>query len=253
MNRIEGILVVVVLFALPLMVRAQTPVIETRTSLEKWIEARQLVSKTQSDWQAEKETVVQTTDMFRRELATIADQMTRVSTNNTQMDLEQQKAQQEKQELNAALEKVKTLLVKLEKEMLELSPSFPPPLAEKVRPLLTRIPTDSDNTKAGSLERLQNLVGLLNEVDKFNNAVTVVSEIQKNPAGAEVQVETMYLGLGQAYFVDKAGDYAGVGTPSSRGWNWQPESEIAEKVHQSIAMYKNTLPPAFVSLPVKLK
>jgi hypothetical protein len=96
-------------------------------------------------------------------------------------------------------------------------------------------------------------VGLINEVDKFNAAVTVVSQVQKNPAGAEVQVETVYLGLAQAFFVDKAGEYAGVGVPGPDGWQWTPKPELAGRIQKSIAMYKNAAPAAFVSLPVTIR
>jgi hypothetical protein len=119
--------------------------------------------------------------------------------------------------------------------------------------LIKRIPSDPATTKASGLERLQNVVGIVNEVDKFNAAVTVVSEVQKNPSDAEVQVETMYVGLAQAYFVDKAGDYAGVGLPSGQGWQWMPKNELAGKIQKSIAMYKNAAPADFVSLPVQIK
>jgi hypothetical protein len=226
---------------------------ETRATLEQWVQTRQLISKTKTDWQADKETLEQTAVLFERELGSIAAQMSKVSTNSTQVDKERELALAQQKELNDASEAVKTLVAGLEKKITELAPSFPPPLAEKLQPLIKRIPSDPVTTKASGLERLQNVVGIVNEVDKFNAAVTVVSEVQKNPSGAEVQVETMYVGLAQAYFVDKAGDYAGVCLPSGQGWQWTPKNELAGKIQKSIAMYKNAAPADFVSLPVQIK
>jgi hypothetical protein len=119
--------------------------------------------------------------------------------------------------------------------------------------LLKRIPSDSAAAKAGPVERMQNVVGILSEVDKFNGAISVVSEIRRNPAGAEVQVETLYIGLGHAFFVDKTGDYAGVGVPAADGWQWTPRSELAGRIQKTIAIYNNSLPAAFVSLPVAIQ
>lgn len=230
-----------------------TTLAQTRSTLEQWVQTRQLISKTRSDWDADKETIAQTTALYERELKAIADQMSKVSTNNVQVEKERTTAQTKLTELDAAIEKVQSLVAGLEKRVQELAPSFPSPLADKLASSLKRIPADPANTRMSALERMQNVVGILNEVDKFNAAVTVIGEVQKNPAGAEVQVETLYLGLAQAYFVDKAGDYAGVGVPSPTGWQWTPKNELAGKIQKSIAMYKNATPADFVSLPVQIK
>lgn len=226
---------------------------QTRSTLEQWVQTRQLISKTRSDWEADKETIAQTSALYERELQTIAEQLSKVSTNNAEVDKQRLAAEKQKNELDAAADQVQQLVGSLEKRVQELALSFPPPLADKLSAALKRIPVDPANTKISGMERMQNVVGMLNEVDKFNAAVTVVSEVQKNPAGAEVQVETMYLGLAQAYFVDQAGEYAGVGTPSATGWVWQPDLQLAGKIQTCIAMYKNATPANFVSLPVEIK
>jgi len=253
-NRFNGGELLGLLCLLPcLALAAESPVNEARSTLEKWVETRQLISKTSADWQADQETLAQTTALYERELKSIAEQMSKVSTNNAQVDKERLAAQAKQKELEAAAEKTRELVAVLEKRVQELAPGFPPPLAEKLANSLKRIPADTVNTKMTGLERMQNLVGILNEVDKFNTAITVVSEVQKNPADAEVQVETMYLGLAQAYFVDKAGDYAGVGTPSATGWQWTANNQLAGKIQKTIAIYKNATPADFVSLPVQIK
>lgn len=232
---------------------AEDTLTDTRSTIEKWVETRQLISQTRADWQTDKETLDQTVALYERELKSLDDQMSNVSTNSAQVDKERSLAETQQKELNAASDKVKELVGGLEKRVKELAPSFPPPLADKVASLLKRIPEDPSSTRASALERMQNVVGIINEVDKFNAAVTVVSEIQKDPSGAEVQVETMYVGLAQAYFVDKAGDYAGIGVPEKTGWKWTPNNQLAGKIQKSIAMYKNAAPADFVSLPVEIK
>lgn len=253
MNRFWLVLVGVVL-AIPGRAAEESSALNrTRTALEQWVETRQLISKTRSDWQADKDIIEQSTLLFERELKSLEAQLSNVSTNSTQVDKERADAQRQQEELNAALDRVKSLVRGLEEKLVRLAPGFPPPLAEKLQPLLQRVPANPASTKAGALERMQTVVGIINEVDKFNAAVTVVSEVQKNPSGAEVQVETMYVGLAQAYFVDKAGEYAGVGVPGPQGWQWTPNNELAGKIQKSIAIYKNMTPATFVSLPVQIK
>lgn len=249
MTRMFGIL----LLGLATPLWAQPPLGATRTALERWIEARQLISKTSADWQADRELLEQTVALYERELQSLAMQRGEVSTNTAQVDIERAAALKQQAGLEAASAKVRELAAALEKRAAALAPSFPAPLADKVRPLLARFPADPAAERPTGLERMRNVVGLINEVNRFNAAVTVISQVKKNPAGAEVQVETIYLGLAQAFFVDKAGEYAGVGAPGANGWEWTPRPELAGRVQRALAIYRNTAPAAFVGLPVTLQ
>src|ERR1041385_3391051 len=61
---------------------------ETRGTLEKWVETRQLVSKTRGDWQTDKETIEQTIALFERELKGVEEQMAKLNTNSSQVEKE---------------------------------------------------------------------------------------------------------------------------------------------------------------------
>ena len=69
---------------------------------------------------------------------------------------------------------------------------------------------------------MQNVVAMLNEADRFNSAITLTVELRKDAEGKERQVQTIYLGLGQAYFADEKGTIAGTGVPGANGWAWRP-------------------------------
>ena len=73
-------------------VNAQGPLNETRSTLEKWVEARQLTSKAKSDWQSDKELLEQTSHLFERELASVEEQMIRLGTNSSQVEKERVEA-----------------------------------------------------------------------------------------------------------------------------------------------------------------
>src|SRR5687767_1640184 len=60
-------------------IAAETPLTNARATLEKWVEARQQISKAKSDWQADKETIQQTVLLFERELKNVAEQMSKIS------------------------------------------------------------------------------------------------------------------------------------------------------------------------------
>lgn len=64
---------------------------------------------------------------------------------------------------------------------------------------------------------------------------------------------TLYLGLGQAYYVTANGSAAGIGTSTPDGWQWKPANQLAPRVAQAIAIMENEEVPAYVPLPVEVQ
>ena len=98
-----------------------------------------------------------------------------------------------------------------------------------------------------------NIIGILNELNKFNHEITVTSEVRQLPDGSSVEVTAMYVGLGQAYYVNANGTIAGLGRPSANGWVWEPANEAAGKIMDVINILKNEKVATFIPLPVEVK
>ncbi len=232
---------------------AESSLAKTRTTLEQWVETRQLISKTRSDWQTDKETLEQTRQLFDRELKQVAEQMAKLSTNNVQVEKERAEAEASLKASNEALDRARQFAAGFEGKVAKLVPQLPVPLQEILKPSLARLPADTATTKMPVTERIQVLVGVLNEVDKFNNAVNLFSEKRKNEKGEEVAVETVYVGLGAAYFVNDANNFAGTGAPGPNGWEWTIKSEISAPVREVVQIYRNERPAKFVALPATIR
>lgn len=225
----------------------------TRSTLEKWVETRQLTAKTKADWQADKETLEQTIQLLERELKGVEEQRSKLSTNNAQVRKEWAEAEALKKSSNEMLDRGRQFATGLEDQLKKLAPQLPAPLQETLKPLLNKFPTDPAAAKNSVAERIQVCVGMLNEVDKFNNAVTVASERRKDSQGEEVSVETVYVGFGAAYFVNDAGNFAGTGAPGPQGWVWTNKPEIAASVREVVRIYRNERPARFVPLPAVIR
>lgn len=226
---------------------------ETRALIEQWVQARQLAGRTAAEWDTEKETLQQTKILFERELTAVAEQMSRVSTNSTQADAERLKAEAEITQATNALARLTSVVTGIETKIRAVTPLLPPLLLDTVEPFLNRIPTNAVVTKASAAERLQTVVGILNEIDKFNAAVTLANERQPDADGRLVSVDTLYFGLGAAYYVDAEGKLAGFGQPGPEGWKWTAAPEIGPAVQDAQAMYRNNKQAAFVGLPATLR
>lgn len=224
-----------------------------RDSVAQWVQTQQLISRTRAEWESDKEMLQQTQALLERDLKQVQEQLGRFSTNNAVADQERLKAESELKVAVEALETAKGLVQGLETELKALTPLFPPPLRLTVDPLLNRLPANPQDTKAGITERLQTVVGVLNEVDKFNNTIAVSNEKQPNEKGELVAVDVLYLGLGQAFYVASSGDLAGVGVPGAEGWKWTPNAALAGPIRDAVAMYRNQKPAAFLALPVSVQ
>lgn len=229
------------------------PLTDAKSAIEKWVETRQLISKTRSDWQTDKDTIEQTVALYERELKTIEEQMSKVSTNNSQVVKEMAEAEALKKTSNESRDRAAQFATEFEAKLKKVVPQLPAPLQDIVKKDMARIPADSANTKMLAAERVQVCVAVLNEFDKFNNAVNVFNEKRKNEKGEEVAVQTMYVGLGAAYFVNDTADFAGTGAPGTSGWQWTNKPEIAPTMHEAVKIYRNERTARFLTLPITVK
>jgi hypothetical protein len=232
---------------------AENSLSEQRTVLEKWVQTRQLIAKTKADWQADKELLDQSVALFERELKQVEEQMSKLSTNSAQVDKERLQAEALKKTSEEALAGAREFATSFEAQVKALVPRLPQPLQDILTPLLNRLPADPANTKMPATERIQVLVGILNELDKFNNGVSLFSEKRKNSKGEEVAVETVYVGLGAAYFVNEANDFAGTGTAGPTGWEWTTQSDLAHSIREVIRIYRNERSARFIPLPAAIR
>lgn len=234
-------------------VLAQSPIKETRNLVEKWVEARQLTSQLKAEWRVEKEVLEQSITAFEGELSSLDAQMEKVDTGKSQVSTEFETVSAEKEALTAYSGRLKEEVARLEGRLNQLAMQLPVGVRDRISPLLDRIPENPEETKLSISTRMQNVLGVINEVDKFNGGVTVVSELRKNDAGADVQVQVLYVGLAQAYYSDPTGAFAGTGTPGASGWDWSIQPELGEKILNAINIYQGSQPAAFVNLPFQLK
>jgi len=226
---------------------------ETRTVLEKWIETRRVISREKRDWALGKELLTERIDLVRREIKTLRARIDEAQESITETEGRQTDLQGEKEKLKAAAKTLQGTVETMESRTLQLLKRLPEPLRERVQPLSQRIPRPGKESLISLGERFQNVVGILNEINKFNGEITVATEVRDLGRGRTAQVTTLYIGIGQAYYASMKGDAAGVGRPTEEGWAWIRMNGAAPLIQEAIAVYKNEKPATFVGLPVQIK
>jgi hypothetical protein len=225
---------------------------DTRNVLNKWVETRQLISKENSDWKQEEAILSGTKSLLAKELDRLEVALRDLDASATAADEQRTKLGEKKEQLAVASSVVEQQIGGLETEIKAIIKTLPAPLVDKIKPLIRRLPEDSSKTKLSLGERVQNIVGILSQADKFNGTITATSESREIAEGKVVEVRTLYWGLAMAYYVDVSGEYAGIGFPGTENWEWPKVVGSGPAIQQLINVYEGSEDIQFVKVPARI-
>jgi septal ring factor EnvC (AmiA/AmiB activator) len=238
---------------LPFYSHADNPLAETRSQLREWVETRQITSKEKADWRTEQAILSDTEALLRSEFERVTAALEELQDSTTAAEEDRSQLASQKETLNAASSVVANNIGALETELKAIIPMLPEPLIQKIKPLIRRLPDDPDNAKLSLGERVQNIVGILSQTDKFNTTITQTSESREIEKGKTVEVRTLYWGLGQAYYVDASAQYAGIGYPTQEGWEWPRIDGAGLEIKRLLDVYEGSETIQFVNVPARIK
>lgn len=226
---------------------------QARAALVEWSRVTTLISRERSEWMREKNMLADTLAAAKTEVSLLEEKIDSLNALSTEAD-------RQRVEISSQIETAKEASASLaesatvgEMEIRNLVPLLPETLRAELHPLLQRLPENSDATKLPVSQRIQTLVGLLTQIEKFNSNINVVSEIKEVADGTSVEVKTLYFGLAAAFFSDASGFNAGYGFPTHNGWQWKAaEGNTAARIANAIAISENAAEPAFVTLPIEI-
>jgi len=228
----------------------------TRAALEKWVEARKQTSKARSDWRVEKESLQERVDVVRRQIATLKDRIAETEKSIGAADQQKTQLQADGAKIKVTTDRLEAGVAALEEQVRALLPRLPDPIQQKVAPLSQqfRAPVEGVAQKKLSVgARFGNVLGVLNLVQKWNNEVSVTSEVRTLPDGTTAEVACIYVGLGQGFYVSAKGDAAGVGLGTPEGWKWTPRNDAAQAIQAAIDVYQSKAMASFVALPFEIQ
>jgi chaperonin cofactor prefoldin len=232
---------------------AQPNLQSSRDTVAKWVETQQILAREKKDWQDGKEILERRVELLESEIRSLETKLEESRSTLGEADRRRYEVVSEGESLRVATAALAERVERLEGKVRTLLSRSPEPLRNRVAPLSQRLPAPGTATTLSLGERYQNAIGVLNEVNKFQRDVTVASEIRTLSDGARVEVQALYLGLAQGYYVTADGSAAGVGVPTDEGWDWTQSNDLAPAVQQAISILQNESVPAYVPLPVTLR
>ena len=225
----------------------------TRAKLEKYVQTRRVISQERQQWQLGKEMLQSRIDVVQREIDSLEEKIKEAEQNIEEAEGKRSELVDENEQLKETAAGLAEAVGGLEKRTRTLLDRLPDPILDRVGQLSQQLPDDPEKTKRSLGLRFQNVVGIINEVNKFNGEMIVTSEVRTLPGGSSAEVTALYVGIGQGYYVSAKGDVAANGTVSEEGWVWKPANDAAPRIADALAIMRNEQPASFVKLPVEVK
>ncbi|MCH6256391.1 DUF3450 domain-containing protein [Puniceicoccaceae bacterium K14] len=232
--------------------KSEEPIKDSQMKLSEWISIEKQISEDKHRWAMEKEIMADSISLMKGEIEGLQKQIEEYEESASTTETKKAELNEQKEIYSEISDEVKALLSKYETSLRSLFPLFPAPLISQIKPLTSRMPEDSLDTDIPISSRLQNVVGILTAIDKFNGVVTKDTGIQDIGDGNTAEVTKLYFGLASAYFVDASGIYAGYGRPGTEGWDWTVDNDISDSVKGLVGVYEGTQEASFIAVPVKL-
>lgn len=226
---------------------------DVRATLEKWVETRRIISQEKRDFELAKQMLAERIELVQREIASLHEKVGQAEDAIAEMDKKRDEMAQENDALKAASASLISVVGVLEDHTRQLLTRLPDPIRQRVKPLSQRLPDSVEDTKQSISMRFQNIVGILNEINKFNREITVTSEVRTLPDGSSVEVTALYIGISRGYYIGANGTVAGIGAATADGWVWTPDNTAAPAIADAVAILKNEKIASFVHLPLDLK
>ncbi len=225
---------------------------ETRLTLDKWIDTQQIISKERKDWQQGKEILQSRLEIVKKEIAVLEGKTGENKAVVSESEVEHQNLETENALLVEASQQLSEAVTAMEREVRRLFGLLPAPLQDKLAPLYERVPENPETTRVAVAERYQNVLGILNELNKANSEILVNYEIHAMPDGKSAEVKAIYVGLAQAYYVSARGE-GGIGRPGPDGWTWEASDDVAPHVVTALEILEGKQSPTFVPLPIAVQ
>lgn len=226
---------------------------QARATLEQWVETRRLISQEKRDWALGKELLSDRIAVYRGEIESLREKIEKAETSIADTDRKRAELLADSAALKEASQDMAERVAAFEQRTKELLPRLPQPIQDSVLPLSQQLPDDPAATDLSLSQRFQNVVGILNLVNKFNGKITITSEVRTLPDGTTAEVTAMYVGIAHGYYVDGRATRAGVGRSDAEGWAWTPADEYAEAIARAIAINGTEEGADFVQLPVHVE
>ncbi|MGJ8643029.1 MAG: DUF3450 family protein [Luteolibacter sp.] len=215
-----------------------------RETISQIVDVQTLESKERLDWETQKAEMAALLDLHRKELELLDEELLESGQSAPGHNDSTNTLRQHIAEFKAARSLASESVARNVPRTLSLAERFPAPLISEAEPEISALtawkPTDEPR------EALRSILSLVAKAEQFNRRFTRSTEIIENR-----EVAVLYLGLARAFYAGKS-NTAGIGTPSTSGWQWKSQPDLHSSVTTAFSILDKKSTPSMVDLPMKI-
>ena len=244
----SSVLLAALALGLPALLVAQDdPVREVDALTLQWTRLERQKEVLLANWRMDRPILEQQLALLEREARELTELIE--ASSREQDDVEQRRLellgeQTRLEQEQAALDRS---LVQAARQLQSLHAQLPPPLVDAWAAERPRL----DDPLLTATEKLQLVIELLQQLDDFEQRVSLHQAVMTLDDGREHLVTQVYLGLSRGWYVTDDRRFAAAGMATPTGWQWKPMTEGAA-IADSVAILERRLEPRLVSLPLEL-
>lgn len=227
-------------------------VVGLREVLSQWVQAQKALAQEKKNAKDASMLLKARIELVTKEIEDIEAKMVENQAKVTEADKKRTELLAQSEAITKSMDDLRKAAPGIELQLRELGNALPQPIKDKLAPMFERMDAGAKNDKTSLAERCQNIVAVLNEVNKSNGEVRVEKEVRAMADGSRQEVTSLYVGLAQAYFLSTNGKMAGSGKPGAQGWVWTEDNSLKPKVKLAIDMLQSKAAADFISFPAQL-
>ncbi|BCX47141.1 hypothetical protein HAHE_10490 [Haloferula helveola] len=232
---------------------------QLKDSVREWIETMREIQTEEDSWERDRVLLEDQRDALESEISELTERVEAAKVEKEGADKESLDEIKKRDAYLKSRDVLADEVRKLEQGVVARLSSFPKPLAEdpRVKELMAQVKSDASLTgekaEGGLTKRLNNVLNLLTEAEKWQQTVHLKDELHRTEDGKEFNMKVVYFGLGSAYAVNETGDFALVGKPGAAGWEYESRPELADSILQMVKVLNGDADAQFIQLPINLQ
>ncbi len=217
---------------------------ETKQAVSDYVFLRQQIAQTKNNWRVYEEVTSRRIEFFEAEIERLRDEIARTQDTRSMAQQVIEERRQDINRLQSANDFVNQSMPELESKVASLAEYFPPPLRNRVGPLLDQL-----GNPRQAAQRMALVIGILNEFDRFNSDWSDSS----SQVGTSL-VNVLYMGMAGGFYSNAEGSVGGYLIPAPGQWEQVEDNSIAPQVAAAIRFFRQEVRPSeLVPLPLQVQ
>ncbi|MDQ8186339.1 DUF3450 family protein [Pelagicoccus sp. SDUM812002] len=243
-----GLLIGAVLF-LTCSLTANEQLVELKQTTDRWVELRTRLAEEKTTWNSEKEVLKTSIQTLNANVSSIDESLQFYDNSIEELRNELNTAKQDEAKRQATTDQIAQQVETYEDRIQSMSTRLPDPLKDKIKPLLSKIPKDPENTLTPLANRMQNVVAIMTTIDEFNQSLTLSRSVRALDSEQSIEVRALYWGLSYGIATNTSGNKAWLIKPDKDTWQWIDYNDNAAAVNEIFLVYDKKADPEIVTIP----